>query len=266
MRILTALSALAVCALAGTAQAGAWLQPKHEGLFVAQATYFSNTEFYDRSGRTRPQAKYTKYELQPYLEYGLADNLTMGATAYLQRADQSNRDNYGIADPEFFLRTALWKGERQIVSIQPLVKLRSEFEHNTTPRGGSSSTDAELSLLYGRNMDIFSPRDYLDVRVGYRFRGNKLNDQIRADAALGLNVSENWTLVPAMRLIDATKIPSGIAFSENGDQDYTLLKAEIGASYRLSQKQAVSITVFDHIDGKQTGNGSGLSLGFMQRF
>ena len=252
--------------LGANAYAGAWLQPEDKGLFITQATYFTTDQFYDYNGKLRHQSRYSKYEVQPYVEYGLLPNLTIGGTGFLQSDHQGGNENKGLADPSIFARTRLWHDDKQVVSIQPLVKFESAFEHAGSPRGGSGSTDIELSLLYGRSMNILSNRDYLDINMGYRYRSGFLNDQFHADAALGLSLSDRWQIVPAARAIVATKVPSSVAFSQNGDQDYALYKVEVGAFYKVSDTQTVGATIFDLVAGQQVGSGSGITISFGQAF
>lgn len=251
---------------ASAAQAGAWLQPKGDGLVIGQATYYTTAKYFDAEGTLQRQSRFAKYELQPYIEYGLLDNLTLGGSAYAQRDTQAGGSDVGIADPELFARTTLWKGERQLVSIQPLIKLRSQFQSNNPPRGGSTSTDEELSLLYGLNINLFSPRDYLDASAAYRVRSGRLNDQWRAGAALGLQVADQWQIIPAIHMITSTGPKDSASFTENGDMDYDLLKLECTGIYQLDQKRWLQASLFHHAMGRQTGGGSGLSLGYAQRF
>ena len=249
-----------------SALAGAWLQPSGQGQFITQASYYSSDKFYDRDGKLVSQPRFNKYEIQPYLEYGVTSKLTVGATGYAQHVSQSGITNIGLADPEIFARTMLWKNNNSLLSIQPLLKFKSYFAEDRTPRGGSGSTDAELSLLYGRNLHVLSDHDYLDMRAGYRYRANRLNDQLRGDVALGVETLPNLYVIPAIRSIVATKISNGGGFSENGDQDYDLLKFELGVNYRFNDKQAAGVTIFNHVDGTQTGNGTGVMLSYTQGF
>ena len=246
--------------------AGAWVQPVGQGLAIAQATYYSADSYYDTRGSKQPQATYDKFELQPYLEYGATDWLTVGGSAYLQSVHQSGIDNYGIADPEFFARTRLWHDDKQVLSLQPYVKFGSRFADDSPPRGGSTSHDLELSALYGRNLHVVSDRDYLDTRIGYRLRDHGLSNQWRADAALGLSVTDRIQLVPAVRAVVSTDLKDAAIFSESGDLDYDSVKAELAGLYHLNEQQWLQATLFKDVAGVQTGDGYGISLGFAQRF
>ncbi len=257
---------IVVIGYGAAAHAGAWLQPASQGLFIQQATYYTADGYFDADGTVQPQSRFSKYEWQPYVEYGLLNNLTIGATGYAQQVSQNNATNRGIADPELFARMALWKGTQSVLSIQPLIKFSGSFDSSDSPRGGSQSTDGEISLLYGQTLPIVTANDYIDLRAGYRIRNRGLNDQLRFDAAAGLKLSPQWEITPALRGVVATAMEKTTTFSENGDRDYALLKAEIAGSYHLNPQQSLQATLFKHVAGIQTGDGYGVSFGFAQRF
>jgi len=249
-----------------TAHAGAWVQPVDSGLFIAQASYYSTSTYFDTTGDEQTQPRFGKFELQPYAEYGVLNWLTVGGSAYAQSVSQSNQTNYGIADPELFVKMRVYRDDLQVVSIQPLVKFASRFVENNAVRGGSKSTDIELSALYGRNLNLISERDYADVRVGYRQRDRGLSPQWRGDVAVGLGITDSIQIIPAMRTVLSTKPTDATTFSEGGDIDYNVLKAEVTGVYHLSDTQWLQAGIFSHVAGVQTGNGYGLTLGFAQRF
>ena len=253
-------------AYAKMAQAGAWVQPLGKGLLITQATYYSTDSYFDTNGEKQSQPRFSKYELQPYGEYGLNDWLTIGGSAYAQSVSQSGVNNRGIADPEIFARARLWHSDTQVISIQPLVKFSSHFQRGRPPQGGSKTRDGELSILYGRNLKILSDRDYVDSRVGYRARDHGLSNQVRSDVALGLNVSDTVQIVPALRTVIATDMSEAATFTEGGDLDYNVLKAEVTGIYHMNDRQWLQASLFKHVAGIQTGAGYGISLGFAESF
>lgn len=263
LRILSCLFSLFI---ACHAHAGAWLQPEGKGLLIMQGSYYRASHFYDTDGNSQRQPRFTKYEFQPYGEYGVTNWLTLGGSAYVQRVHQSSNGNFGLADPEFFARTELWQSGSQHLSLQPLVKLRSHFRDGESPRGGSRSTDVELSLLYGRNFNLIDDRDYLDSRLGYRVRGSNRSPEWRADAALGFGVADNIQIVPTLRAVVATDLTEAATFSENGDLDATYVKAEVTGLYHLDSMQWLQGSLSRTVAGTQAGNGYGLSFGYARRF
>lgn len=252
--------------LAADAHAGAWTLPRGDGLAIAQATYFQSDSYFDADGTTIDQASFRKAELQPYLEYGLRDWLTLGGSTYLQRVDQSANDNYGIADSELFARIRVWQPKGAVLSLQPLFKLPSYFGESGLPRGGSRSTDAELNLLYGTSGTRWGFPYYTDMRVGYRVRGRGLQPQWRTDIALGVMLSDHWQVIPAFRGVAAAKYDENSIFRQDGEQDYDLAKAELTVAYHVDERRWVYGTLYDHVAGAFTGTGTGVSFGFARRF
>lgn len=258
---------IVITGLTSAAHAGAWVQPKGEGLAITQLTQFSSHQYWDTDSTLRPQEPYRKWELQPYAEYGLTDTLTLGGAFYAQYDTQDEEENAGIADPEIFLRQRIWHSKTRVISLQPLIKLPSRFNHNdSAPRGGSKSTDMELSLLYGQSLHLLSNRDFADMRVGIRNRSRGLHGQVKADMALGLSPWESWQFIPAIRYVGATTIDDTTPYRQTGDLDYTLLKAELAVAYQFPSGNWLQGTYFKHVEGRQTGNGDGVSLGYAVRF
>lgn len=249
------------------AHAGAWTQPRGEGLFIAQATYFDSDHFFDADGNRVRQSTFRKAELQPYAEYGVRDWLTVGGTAAVQYVKQSGDGNQGVGDPELFARVRLRQFEDgDVLSIQPLIKLPSHYTHDRLPRGGSRSADMEMSVLYGSNWELWGLTGFTDSRVGYRVRSRGLNAQYRIDQAWGINITENFLLIPAVRSVITTAYDENAAFSEDGEQDYDLAKAEVTALYKFDEKRWIHTTYFDHIAGAFTGDGRGITIGYAERF
>lgn len=249
------------------AHAGAWTMPKGEGLFIGQATYFTSQHFYDLDGERIDQPTYRKFELQPYAEYGVRDWLTVGGSAYVHRVDQSSHYNAGVGDPELWARLRLKQfDDGAVLSVQPLIKLPSYYVDDDTPRGGSRSTDLELSILYGRNWELFGITGYSDTRVGYRIRSRGLNKQYRIDQAWGVNVTEHFMLIPAFRAVLASAYDENAIFAQDGEQDYDLAKIELTALYKFEDNRWVHATMFDHVAGAFTGDGRGFMVGFAEPF
>ena len=261
-----ALIAIACLLSANSAEAGAWTAPEGHGIIIANATYFTSSHYFDTNGDKQPQAKFRKYELQPYAEYGATDWLTVGGSAYAQRVTQAGTANYALSDPEIFARLRVYQTSNEVLSLQPLIKLRSQNSDPRPPHGGSTSTDGEFSLLYGRNVNVISSKDYVDARAGYRARNNGLANQWRGDLAFGMSVTDSIQLIPAMRAVYAPGLKDAATFSESGDLDYDVLKVELTGIYHLDENQWVQASVFKHVAGIQTGDGQGVSLGFAQRF
>ena len=262
-------SLLGVCALLlpGISHAGAWLQKDGEGLAIAQATYFTTDEFFDASGNRQSQERFDKYELNIYAEYGLTEWLTVGTNMFLNQVEQGSQDNYGIADTELFARVPLYESDAWVASLQPLIKLPSAYDDDTINlRGGSRSTDVELSALVGINTPILSKRDFIDSRVGYRQRNRGLDGQWRIDATVGVYVADDWLVTSSVRAVISDANNNNATFREDGEQEFSQLKLEVGVQYNMSEDYWLQLTGFQHTAGQLSGGGEGITLGIGMRF
>lgn len=252
---------------AGCAYAGAWVQPEGQGIFIQQATYYTANTYWDGNYQKQSQPRYSKLEYQPYVEYGALTWLTVGATAFTQAVNQTNHDNLGLADPQFFARANIWDEDGDVISLQPLVKLPSNFvDGGSSVRGGSKSFDAELALLYSHSFTILGVPMYSDTLTAYRARSNGLSDEWRQDSGFGINITDNFQLSTTVRSVVALYAKTGPQFNNSGDFDYDDVKAEIAGLYHLDTTQWVQATLFRDIAGIQTGDGYGLTLSYAKQF
>lgn len=242
------------------AHAGAWVKPRHQGYWALTSNYYQTSDFYDDRGDKQSQDRFHKIEENFYIEWGLTDNITIGSNLFGNYVSQSGKGNLGLSNSEFFLRQKLYDDEKSVLSIQPLVKLASLYQHEI-PRGGSSSYDGELALQYGRSLHLLSADDYLDSAAAFRLRSDGLAQQWRLEAKLGLGITDKIRFIPAIYTTRSINAEESSQFTESGDLDYSLTKLEIGLSYALNNTQ-LNLTVFRHIEGEQTGAGQGISAGF----
>jgi hypothetical protein len=248
--------------------AGAWLQDTDSGMVMVQATHYSADQFFDDKKNRKDLPKFEKSELNIYAEYGLNAQFTVGMNMFANFVKQDaltstipERENIGLADTELFLRTPLYQDDAWMVSLQPLIKLPSLYDKNINLRGGSRSTDMEMSLLVGRNQPIISDKDFIDTRIGYRERNRDLAAQWRLDATLGLYPAQDWLVTLSARSVISDKSDTATPFRQDGEQDYDLHKLEIGARYQLTEDYWLQTTLFKDIAGEFSGAGEGISLG-----
>lgn len=272
LRIARALFLLST--FSSSAHAGAWLQPEGKGLAVAQASRYKTSHYFDSVGNQQSQQPFTKYELNPYLEYGWSDSTTIGANLFLDYATQPQAttagtidgSNYGLVDSELFSRGKLYESDGVIVSYQPLIKLPSLFEKDTLPKTGSNAWDAEISLFGGYGFALFGEHHFAETRIGYRHRLGEREDQLKLDAKLGVSLSREWQISPALYYTTATQNSVPTTFSQNGTQDYDLLKGELSLAYTPEGNYKYLASIFSHLSGQNTGAGAGAMFGIGYSF
>lgn len=248
---------------------GAWNQPAGEGLFILNQFYFENDAFFDSSGAKQSQARFQKFELNPYVEYGLNDNWTVGANLFVhaiaQEAGASTpaQQNYGLGDSELFIRRPLYRGEQFRLAVQPLLKLPAYYVNDAPLRAGNTRMDGELALLAGYAFHAWGHWHFVDALTAYRHRLHpQLNDQLRSSLTLGLRLNERWSVLPAISYLHATDRPEVTFFTEDGQNDLDLLKLELSLQYELRHGKFLQAGGFHHAYGRDAGAGSGIKLAF----
>jgi len=252
--------------------AGGWTQPEGSWYIAQKAFFYHNDTFFTPDGKRQSQPDYTKYELNYYAEYGLRDDLTLGANLFVHQVEQEtvredgqtrlSLSNTGLGDNELFVRWRVHEGEQYAISLQPLLKLPATYTANRLPRGGRKKADAELAAQLGYAFEAFGRSHYADARLGYRHRfGENINDQWRAEVVFGLNLNARWRFLPAIYTIWASEIPADTAFTQSGDNDFDLIKLEGAFEYQLSERLSLLFGAFSHVDGRNSGAGYGLFTG-----
>lgn len=253
------------------AHAGAWTQEKGKLQVILNQTLYATDTYYDNQKHERSQPLYRKYELNPYLEYGLADGVTIGANVSLQRVAQDVAaggvmTNYGIGDSEFFGRVRLLQRDNFVLSAEPLVKLPSPESAASMPKIGASHPDAGLGLAGGYGFGSRSKPHFADLYLGYRYRFGDPRDQIKLAATLGYSLTPRWMVMPQLFLTKRRQGPRMVAFTQSSGDDYDLGKPQLSVVYKLNEKTHVQGGAFLHAAGKNTGAGGGVLLSVWRNF
>jgi hypothetical protein len=264
--------ALAIICTAGNAHAGAWTQDQGKVLVIVTGSYYTTNEFFDNSGHKQSQPTYSKYELNPYAEYGLKDGITIGTNLFLDRARQAaspgvpDQTNWGLGDSEFFLRARLWQKDGFALAAEPMIKLPSPDSPSHMPQLGGSHPDAGLGLSGGYGFPAFGLNHFADVDTQYRYRFGAAKDQLRINATLGISVMPRLMIMPQAFVIYRTATPRQASFTESPADDYDQIKLQLSAVYQLSNGTSLQLGGFDNVAGKNTGGGGGALFAVWERF
>jgi len=245
-----------------TAFAGAWVLDKKERLLIQNFYYYKTNTFFDVNGIEIKQDNFTKGTVNTYLEEGITNDITLGTNIYFEFARQSEYSNQGIGDTEFFLRKLLYKSNKSVLSIQPLVKMPS-YSADTLPKIGTDGWDGEIKLLYGRN---FGKNHYLDTAIGYRKRFEGSSDQIRWELKAGLKINDKLTFIPVLY---GTHNVGGLSEQQiiiANENDYNLVKAEVTFLYDINDKWAVQMGASQGVFSRNTAKGYEMLFSLWKRF
>lgn len=180
MRILAVM--LVVCLAAGDAVAGAWTLPEGAGQIIMTTgrkiapagAFFSGVAEEDSNSA------------QLFVEYGLDEDWTVGATLY---ADISPID---LHDLEIRLgphvRHRVWTGKQgDVVSVQAgfMAPVEKWLVGDLAASLPGSVPEAHLRGLYGRGWQWWAGNSFVSTEGGFHWRGEQAADELRLDMTAG---------------------------------------------------------------------------------
>ncbi len=245
-------------------EAGAWGQDKGH-FFLSMQTYFYTTDqYFDCHGNSHDRGgRFNKYELNPYLEYGLSSRDTLIANIFFDiltdDASGSQKTTVGLADMEIGLQHRLYKGDVGVAAIQGLLVIPTGYDIDDDPRLGYGRFGAEASFLYGRWFKLFKHYGFMDLRMGLRQYFGYPATQLHPVITAGYDLSQRWQLMASAEMhygLDngsEKKIGPNVLIQPN----YRLLKLTLSARYRLGSHYSLVASAYSHAWGEDTGRGGG---------
>ncbi len=250
---------------AAFASPGAWLQPEGQGQLIVNTLAYRSSERFNENASRQNASRYTKVEVNPYAEYGLTDNITIGGSTFLQHVDTSSGSNYGVGETELFARTPVWTEEDYIVSIQPMVKLPG-IRADDSPALGSRHPDVGISLISGTNFLLFDVPMFAESDTGVRYRFGEPKNQYRANVSVGAHVHPD-VMVLAQSFATWRSVKGAFAsFTQSTADDYDLVKTQLSTVYQYSPDLAFQAGIFADVYGKNTGAGQGALIAVWSTF
>lgn len=251
--------------------ANPWVQPEGRGIAILNGFYYSTAHSFDSDGQKTKQPRFTKYELNPYVEYGLNENWTLGASLFLQALSQESQnqgssENWGLGNSELFACYQLYRAGRSAVSIEPFYALPARYGRIGEPRAGREDSDVGMALNAGRSFLFYHQEHFAALRMGYRHRLGELGDQLHLEARAGLRMNERWMLMPELLWTLPVGALDSARQSVAGQNDYDLKKGQFSVVYSLNEASSIQAGIFRHLAGEDTGAGGGALLSLWHRF
>lgn len=209
--------------------------------------------------------------LSVWFDYGFTDRIALVANLPHVDADSDGLGGFedsGLQDLSALVKVRLLSSGGGGTARQSLVGAvgvrtpASDYEANLPVDLGDGSTDALLRLVYQVEAGAF----YFSQQVGYDIRGEDAPDGYPLYTEIGYTfgrVTVNGFL-SVLVADDGTDIGDpGFTFPSNREE-YQRLGAKVYA--RLTDRVGLSVAGFDTLDGRNTGETSGLSAGLNFRF
>ena len=252
--------------------AGAWTQNKGNGQIITNLSYYSSGKYFDNSGKKRSTSNYSKYEVNPYMEYGVRDWLTIGANLFAQRSSQYNtglgrqQTNWGIGDSELFFRTRLWNDKGLVISAEPMLKLPSIDSRTEQPQIGNPNYDTGLTLSGGYSFKALELDHFINIDAGYRHRFGAPKDQLKFAATAGISVTKRTKILTQLFRTSRITDTGNTVFTQSSGDDYDLNKLQVSAVYQMDDKLSFQLGAYNNISGRNTGSGDGALLAVSKEF
>ncbi len=251
--------------------AGAWVQEKGKGLSITTATWYVSSDFWDQDRHLNNGPHYRKLEINPLLEYGVTENITVGINAFIpdiQAAGQGT--SFGVGDVELLGRYRLWKSDYSVISTQLLVKIPETYDSDKLPLLGQGQYDVEWRLLYGHGWRWGENNWYFNAEGGFRKRFGEPADEIRFDWRVGRkSIGDKWVIDFKQENIIGLRNNSGTTLNDpfrERSADYDLYKATLSVLYWVNPSVGLQAGITQDVYGRNTGRGTAPFVGLWLKF
>jgi hypothetical protein len=247
-----------------SAHAGAWTLLEGTGYVALTATTSQATQAFDTSGGLRSTPRYSKFELQALMEYGVSDWLTLTLMPGLQSVDiaapvQASRQGLGYS--EFGARLMLVNGSDWVFSGQATTRVPGASDTANPAAIGYTHADFDIRALFGVSFTAFAMPAFFDAQLAQRFRTGDPPDETRLDLTFGLKASKDWLLLAQSFNVISQGSGSSALFPA-----YNYHKLQLSALYEVTPQWALQGGFFTTFAGRNALQENGLVLGAWYRF
>lgn len=244
--------------------AGAWGRSKGEFFLSLQPYYYSTDQYYDRQGDRHDRGgTFRKYEINPYMEYGVTDKDTVILNIFYDwltdDSAEGKKKNQGFVDQEIAWQHRLYSDGVGVLAVQGLCIIPSGYDIEDDPRLGYGRFGGEVSLLYGRSYKLADCYGFIDLRLGFRDYFGYPSSQIRSMVTTGYDIFPKWQILGAVELHYGLNNGTNKLLGPNllAQPNYRLLKLSLAARYRINDRYSLVAGGYNHAWGEETGCGGG---------
>jgi hypothetical protein len=245
------------------AHAGAWTQPQGAGQVVTTGTASTATEAFGPDRELRSTPRYSKFEMQALMEYGVSDWLTVMAAPGFQSvhiASPVSARRTGLGYTELGARLRLTQGENWVLSGQGIVRVPGTFDAGNPAAVGYTGVEVDVRGLFGASFAAFGRPAFVDLQLAQRFRDGGPPNEARVDLTFGLRTARKWLLLAQSFNVISEGSGSALFLS------YSYHKLQLSALYQLDTQWAVQAGLVSTFAGRNALQENGLVLGAWYRF
>ncbi len=255
--------------------AEAWTQEAGHGQLILTASFFDIGTYFNSASKIQPfdhGGRFRKYELNPYLEYGLTSRTAAVINVripYLQYSNDFNAQrSLGFGDIEVGLRRRFNSQESSTVFSGPMTVLFPAYSMDRNPPPGNGQVDVDTRLLLGRGITIARRHAFWEIAAAYRYRSGPPADEFRSDATVGFDLTHRFMVM--IQYFGITGLQNGQPFqvgtNPNVQSDFDLYKGQISLVIRMPHNTRFQIGWLDAFAGRNTGHGQESIIAFWKDF
>jgi hypothetical protein len=233
------------------AAAGAWPQAPGHTQLIMPFTVTWATDEYDSEGDAQRRNRFTKQEVQPYLEYGLSRDLTLVGSLALTHERSSwlgtTTSDRALSRVEAGARLALGEWQDTYFSVQPLVIWHGAMTQSDPFASQRGDIDGELALTMGQHFELWGLDGFTDNLVGVRVKPSDRPSELKANLTLGLDLSDTSKVM--------VKSESYATFTETNSpttSQITSNKLGLSVVQRLDKTVSMELGYMASLSGKNT--------------
>lgn len=238
----------------------AWVMPKGAALLIFNTDWYYNSQFWEKNGDLQNGPAYNQLTLNPYLEYGLTSDFTVGENTFFREVWQTNQ-NTGLkaGDSEFFGRYRLWHKDYQVFSAQFGFNIPWQhpafFVSPLPPTVSNGQYWVEGRLLYGTGGKLpkwYDSSWFISLEGGYQPNFNGAADQVNTEVYAGWkSPSEKWML--ELKEFNTFTMHNPTVLNA---PDYNLATIMPGILYAITQTISFEVGVYQDFYGTNIGKGT----------
>lgn len=255
-----AANALAITA----AQSSPWAREKGEIFLSTRATHFIAQADEPFDPAALAPSRFERLSSEAYAEFGLTRTLSIGgklvygASTFFDGEVAATAS--GLSEIEGFLQYEAIRNARGALSVKLSGAAPTRFRTGARPALVSDNADAEIRVLYGRNLIIRPFKVFAAVEAGYRRRFGAAADQMRADALIGIQPFRRVLIL--VEAFSTTSLRNEAA----GGADYDVVKIQPSAVWRISKRISLQAGMRHEIAGRNLMLGQSYFFGFWSVF
>lgn len=248
----------------GITFAGAWVRPVGEWQNITTFQNYTSCKYWDASGKLHDGPCYHQQQLNPYIEYGLTPNFTVGLNPFFRGIEYlSETQSFNLDNSEIFGRYLLWESDWSAFSTQ--LSFNVPFRRSSVANDIAGVAPFALSqrqnyldarLLYGTggwaNCRTKSTW-YADFQVSYRGYFDGAADEIHLD------LTQGWKSPHNRFEIILKELNTFSMHNQNGPNqpNYDLISIELSSVYWFKlNRAALQLGIQQDVYGKNVGRGT----------